>query len=58
MDVYKKSSLNKENYNGTQLKVLCTWIVELQLSKINEIKARTLPPVKDPSKMTDDEKIH
>lgn len=37
LEVYKKSKMSTDN--AIQRKVLCTWIVELQLTKINEFKA-------------------
>jgi len=37
--------------------VLCTWIIELQLSKIQEIKATHLPPAKDKNKMNEMERL-
>jgi len=37
LEVYKKSNMATDN--SIQRKVLCTWIVELKLTKINEFKA-------------------
>lgn len=37
LEVYKKSKMSTDN--SIQRKVLCTWIVELKLTKINEFKA-------------------
>ena len=37
LEVYQKSKLPTDN--SIQRKVLCTWIVELKLTKINEFKA-------------------
>lgn len=42
--MYKNSKLQKDN--AIQRKVLCTWIVELQLTKINEFKATSAPNMK------------
>lgn len=37
LEVYQKSKMATDN--SIQRKVLCTWIVELKLTKINEFKA-------------------
>jgi hypothetical protein len=55
LDVYRRSQLKTDT--AIQRKVLCTWIVELQLTKINEYKATNVAHVKEQSKMTDDEKL-
>jgi len=41
LEVYKKSKMSTNN--EIQRKVLCTWIVELMLTKINEFKATNTP---------------
>jgi hypothetical protein len=51
LNVYKNSKLTTNN--DIQKKVLCTWIVEIQMNKINEFKATSTPQMKQND--TDDE---
>lgn len=55
LEVYKKSKMSTDN--TIQRKVLCTWIVELQLTRINETKANNTPQLTQSTGLDSDDQL-